>query len=56
METLIYTLLISAGAVDPEPVRRDLEHGVFATVVLPQDVFAPESTRDLEVGTLPRCY
>ena len=53
VETLIYTLLISAGAVDPEPVRRDLEHGVFATVVLPQDVFAPESTRDLEVGTLP---
>jgi hypothetical protein len=54
VETLIYTLLISARVVDPEPVRRDLERGAFATVVLPQDVFSAESTRDLEVGTLPQ--
>jgi len=53
VEPLIYTLLVSAGKVDPEPVRRDLERGTFSTVFLGQDVFGAENITDLEVGTLP---
>jgi hypothetical protein len=53
IEPLIYTLLVSAGAVNPEPVRRDLERGAFSTVILGQDVFGAGIT-DLEVGTLPQ--
>jgi hypothetical protein len=53
VEPLIYTLLVSAGKVDPEPVRRDLERGAFSTVFLGQDVFSGENVTDLELGTLP---
>ncbi len=54
VEPLIYNLLVSAGRVDPEPVRRDLEHGVFSTVYLGEDVESTQPVTDLEVGTLPR--
>jgi len=53
IEPLIYTLLVSAGKVDPEPVRRDLERGAFSTVILGQDLFAGENVTDPEIGTLP---
>ena len=53
IEPLIYTLLVSAGRVNPEPVRRDLARGAFSTVILGQDVSSGESITDLEVGTLP---
>ena len=53
IEPLIYTLLVTAGKVNPEPVRRALERGAFATVFLGQDVFGGKAITDLEMGTLP---
>jgi hypothetical protein len=52
VEPLIYTLLVHAGRIDPEPVRRDLETRKFATVILYQDVNQPFDP-DLELPTLP---
>ncbi len=52
LEPLIYTLLVHAGRIDPEPVRRDLATGAIATVVLYQDVRAPLDP-DPELPTLP---
>ncbi len=52
VEPLIFNLLVSARKVDPEPVRRDLERGAFATVFLRQDVSRGEAITDLEIGTL----
>jgi hypothetical protein len=43
VETLFYTLLVRAGSVDPEPVRRDLAAGRFHAVILNRDVFATEA-------------
>jgi Dolichyl-phosphate-mannose-protein mannosyltransferase len=53
VEPLIYTLLVRAGAVNPEPVRRDLARGAFSTVVLNQNVFKNQRITDPELGTLP---
>ena len=55
IEPLIYTLLVSAGVVDPEPVRRDLERGAFSTVVIGRNLFdgTDEGPADLELGSLP---
>lgn len=43
VEPLIYTLLVQAGRVNPEPVRRDLAEGAFGLVVLYEDVFTPRA-------------
>ncbi len=53
VEPLIYGLLVRAGAVDPEPVRRDLERGAFSTVILTDDVSKPAQTSFLELIILP---
>jgi hypothetical protein len=53
IEPLIYTLLVSAKVVDPEPVRRDIERREFSIVILGQNVFKPMPVLDLEIGTLP---
>ena len=53
IEPFIYTLLVSAGVIDPEPVRRDLARGAFSTVILAEDVFQPKQVDDAEFGTLP---
>ncbi len=53
IEPLIYTMLVSARVVDPEPVRRDLERGAFTTVILGENVFGPKPEFDPELGTLP---
>ncbi|MEP7354401.1 MAG: glycosyltransferase family 39 protein [Acidobacteriota bacterium] len=53
VEPLIYGLLVKAGRVDPEPVRRDLEHAAFSTVILDHDVFKPNASDDLELTALP---
>jgi len=53
IEPFIYTLLVSAGVIDPEPVRRDLARGAFSTVILGEDVFQPQQRADAEIGTLP---
>jgi hypothetical protein len=53
VEPLIYNLLVSVRVIDPEPVRRDLERGAFATVILSEDVFQPSQFNEAEIGTLP---
>jgi len=53
VEPLIYGLLVNAGLVNPEPVRRDLEHGAFATVILHEDVFHPQPAGNRELAALP---
>lgn len=53
IEPLIYTLLVSAKVVDPEPVRRDLERGAFSTVILGENVFGPKPEFNPELGALP---
>jgi hypothetical protein len=52
VEPLIYKLLVAGGAVDPEPVRRDLAASAFSTVLLFQDV-QQKPEPDLEIPTLP---
>jgi len=53
VEPLIYGLLVRAGAVDPEPVRRDLARGAFSTVILTEDAAQPQQTSFLEFIVLP---
>jgi hypothetical protein len=52
VEPLIYKLLVAAGAVDPEPVRRDLAAGAFSTILLFEDVHQTQNL-DVEIPTLP---
>jgi hypothetical protein len=53
VEPLIYNLLVSAGKVNPEPLRRDIERGAYSTIFMGQDVMGGEVVTDPEVGTLP---
>ena len=53
VEPYIYTILVSAHVIDPEPVRRDLARGAFSTVILSEDVFQPEQLHGANIGTLP---
>ena len=53
VEPLIYNLLVSAGKIDPEPVRRDIARGAFSTVILSEDVFRMQPVAGPEIGTLP---
>jgi hypothetical protein len=54
VEPLIFTLLVQAGAADPEPVRRDLAARRIAPVVLHTDIFSPsELDHNPELGSLP---
>jgi 4-amino-4-deoxy-L-arabinose transferase-like glycosyltransferase len=53
VEPLIYTLLVNAKKVDPEPVRRDLEQRRFALIVLYEDIFGAKLSSDPEIPTLP---
>ena len=53
VEPLIYNLLASAGVIDPEPVRRDLAHEAFSTLILSEDVFQNHPIAGPEIGTLP---
>jgi hypothetical protein len=46
-------MLVSAKAVDPEPVRRDLERAAFSTVILGENIFEPRRWSDPELGGLP---
>jgi hypothetical protein len=46
-------LLVSAGAVDPEPVRSDIAASTFSTIILMEDVRTPHPPLDVEISTLP---
>lgn len=54
VEPLIYTLLVEAGRINPEPLRQDLARSKFPLVILYEDVFAPRSEpRHPEMPSLP---
>ena len=54
VEPLIYKLLVLAGRVDPEPLRRDLAAGNFEMVLLYENLFArAPGASDLELPSLP---
>lgn len=52
VEPLIYGLLVQAGRVNPEPLRRDLAEGRIPTVILHQDISKSEAA-NAEIGSLP---
>ena len=52
VEPLIYKLLVRAGRIDPEPLRRAIEQHSFSRIVLYQDLSQPGDV-DLEVPSLP---
>lgn len=57
VEPLIYTLLVKAGLVDPEPVRRDLAERRFSLVILYDDIFSSEMlAANPEVPSLPEAH
>jgi hypothetical protein len=51
VETFVYEMLVNAGAVNPEPLRRDLASQAFSTILLFQNLetgrydLGPEITR-----------
>ncbi len=52
-EMAFYNLLVSVGAVDPEPLRREIAAGRFSTIVLLEDVRTPHPPLDIEISSLP---
>jgi hypothetical protein len=53
-EMAFYNLLVSVGAVDPEPLRRDLAASRFSTIILVEDVTQDHPPLDIEISTLPQ--
>jgi len=53
VEPLVYKILVRAGVVDPEPLRRDLAAEAFSPVFLYEDVNSRAGELDLELSTLP---
>ncbi len=56
VEPLIYGLLVSAGRIDPEPVRRDLAAAAFPLVILYEDVDHPIPDASLEIARLQEVH
>ncbi len=57
VETLIYSLLVDAGRINPEPVLGDIEARKFQTVVLYHNVFAgPPAWDSPELTALPKVH
>lgn len=52
VEPLIYGLLVRAGRIDPEPVRRDLSRAALPLVILYEDISHPISDPSLEIARL----
>lgn len=52
IEPLIYGLLVSAGRIDPEPVKRDLANADFPLVILYEDIDHPIEDASLEIARL----
>ncbi len=53
IEPLIYGLLVSAGRIDPEPVRKDFAQSAFPVVILYEDIDHPIPDASLEIARLP---
>ena len=52
IEPLIYGLLVRAGRIDPEPVRRDLARSAFPLIILYEDLAHPIPDPSLEIARL----
>lgn len=52
IEPVIYNILVQAGRIDPEPLRRDIEAERLPVIMLHQDIDKPDIT-DPEFPTLP---
>jgi len=52
-EMAFYNLLVKEGAVDPEPLRRDIASGRFSAIVLLEDVRTDHAPLPVEISTLP---
>lgn len=52
-EMAFYNLSVSVGAVDPEPLRRDIAASRFSTIILAEDVRTDHPPLDIEISTLP---
>ncbi|BDC52824.1 hypothetical protein F183_A51390 [Bryobacterales bacterium F-183] len=52
VEPLIYTILVNAGRIDPEPMRKDIASGSIPVIMLHQDISKPDLT-DPEIPSLP---
>ena len=52
VETLIYTLLVDAGRVDPAPLLRDLANQAFSAIVLYEDLSQPRANLGAEILSL----
>jgi hypothetical protein len=53
VEMAFYNLLVSVGAVDPEPLRRDIAASTFSTIILMEDVRTDHPPLEIEISTLP---
>jgi hypothetical protein len=53
VEMAFYNLLVSLGAVDPEPLRRDIAASAFSSIILMEDVRVAHPPLAVEVSTLP---
>lgn len=53
IEPLIYGLLVRAGRIDPEPVRKDLARSAFPLIILYEDLAHPIPDASLEIARLP---
>ncbi len=52
VEPYIYTLMVNAGRIDPEPMRRDLANSAIPVVILYEDIAHPIDDQSLEIGRL----
>lgn len=52
VEPYIYTLMVNAHRIDPEPMRQDLARSVMPVVILYEDTAHPIDDQSLEIGRL----
>jgi hypothetical protein len=52
VEPIIYSLLVAAGRIDPELVRKDLSRGAIPLVILYEDLSNPLADQSREIGRL----
>ncbi|MDQ6760557.1 MAG: DUF2029 domain-containing protein [Acidobacteriota bacterium] len=53
VEPLIYGILVRAGRVDPEPLRRDIAAHAFSTIILFEDLTQPREANPEIASLLP---
>lgn len=53
VEPLVYKILVRAGVVNPEPLRRDIMGEAFSTIFLYEDINSRKGELDIELSSLP---